>query len=266
MAEIATYAVPQSLYRFRRLNGVDGSLLEQELAAIREGYVFCPTYASMNDPLEGNHTESAVLSADANHAETIKKVTAAKASLGIASFSEVVDHEPMWAHYADGFTGICVRYNFKKLLRCLDDDSEFVRMAYSEIAPMLFRDRKTAKERAKLVLSTKTVRWASEREWRLMRPKSGKAPYKTLDCVSRIYLGSRIKDSDRDAVIALAKQLGVEVHAMELDHYSIKFKRVPETVKLKKARKPKPSSLKAPSRPPAPTKPKKPVKRPTIAR
>jgi|GEM_PF-1633288 len=238
MADIVTYAVPQWLYRFRRLNGPKGSLLGQELDPIREVYIFCPTYASMNDPMEGKHTESAMLRSDEGHAATIQQVVSVKDALGIASFSEVVDHEPMWAHYADGFAGVCVRYNFRKLLRGLGDEVEFVRMAYNETAPVLLRDRKTAEQRAKLVLSIKSVRWASEREWRLMRPNSGKAFYNNLDCVDRIYLGSRVSIPDRAEVIRVANKLGGPVHAMELDHYALTFKRMGALLK-KKPTKPK---------------------------
>ena len=80
----------------------------------------------------------------------------------------------MWAHYAGAFQGMCISYNLKKLLQELEDDDVFVRMAYNEKAPMLVRDRQTAEQRARMVLSTKTVRWSQEREWRLIRPIRGR--------------------------------------------------------------------------------------------
>jgi hypothetical protein len=73
--------------------------------------------------------------------------------LGIASFSEVFDHEPMWAHYASNFTGICVAYSFQKLMKQLPDEYEFIRMTYSEKPPILLWSKKGASANAKLALS-----------------------------------------------------------------------------------------------------------------
>lgn len=112
MARIATYATPRRLYRFRPLNKGGNSILDREITAIKKAYVFCPTYSEMNDPMEGTHAESVMLKGAVNHDTTIAKVTRAKEKLGIASFSEAVDHEPMWAHYADNFAGIVRRQKF----------------------------------------------------------------------------------------------------------------------------------------------------------
>lgn len=234
MARIATYATPRRLYRFRPLQKGGESVLDREISAIKQAYVFCPTYSEMNDPMEGTHAESVMLKGAANHDTTIAKVTNAKEKLGIASFSEAVDHEPMWAHYADNFAGICIQYNFRKLLNSLGDDAELVRMAYSEGPPVLLKDKKGAEEMAKLALSSKAVRWSSEREWRLMRPKRGKAPYGEVTCVTAVYLGSRVTDQDRQAIRAALRGLGIPIYQMELDHYAIQFKRV-KTLLLKPA-------------------------------
>ena len=58
MATIETYAPPTRLYRYRDLTN---STLERELRALVDGYVFCPSFAEMNDPMEGAHAESALL-------------------------------------------------------------------------------------------------------------------------------------------------------------------------------------------------------------
>jgi hypothetical protein len=51
MAELKIYAKPSSLYRYRAL----GEDVEQELSALREGYIFCPAFSAMNDPMEGTY-------------------------------------------------------------------------------------------------------------------------------------------------------------------------------------------------------------------
>lgn len=102
---------------------------------------------------------------------------------------------------------MCIAYNLKKLLKELEDDDVFVRMAYNEKAPMLVRDHQTAEQRARMVLSTKTVRWSKEREWRLIRPIRGPAAYKSANWVAGVYLGSRVSPGHQKAVRAATEQL-----------------------------------------------------------
>ena len=117
--------------------------------------MFCPLIKQMNDPMEGSHRESEMFRKSRFYETKLAEVLEAKAKLGVASFSEVFDHEPMWAHYASNFTGICVAYSFRKLLKQLPDEYEFIRMTYSEKPPVLLRSKKSPDEMAKLALSTK---------------------------------------------------------------------------------------------------------------
>lgn len=168
MAEIKIYATPSLLFRYRPLTA---ETVERELDSIREGYVYCPRFDQMNDPMEGLHRESSLFQRAEDYEDRKIAIEASINAHGIASFSEVHDHEPMWAHYADQFHGMCVAYRFSRLLAGLRGSAEFVRMVYSEEAPVLLKGKKTDQQLAKLTLSTKTIRWATEREWRLIRPK-----------------------------------------------------------------------------------------------
>lgn len=246
-AQIVTYAVPPSLYRFRSLSP---EAIDYEMDALEKGYIYCAHYSQMNDPMEGSHAESAMLSAFKGRETTIGRVIDARDSLGIASLTEACDHEPMWAHYADKFAGICIKFNFKRLMRALPSNVEFVRVAYNETPPVLLLDGATAERRAKMILSTKSVRWATEREWRLFSPTVGPLPYEGKNVVTAIYLGSQITDANRKRFIAVAARLGVPIHTMALDKYTLSFKR------LALPPKPKRPALAKPKRP-RPVKPKK---------
>ncbi|TCA17384.1 DUF2971 domain-containing protein [Rhizobium leguminosarum bv. viciae] len=222
-AEIKAYARPRKLYRYRALTGDKPDKFRKELNAIVQGHIYCPSYDSMNDPMEGSHRESALLKDSVRYHRTIAEVQRAIDTLGIASFSEVMDHEPMWAHYAKNFSGICVEYNVKRLLDNLGDENELVRMTYSENAPMLYRDRETAENRARMILSCKSVRWASEREWRLIRPDIGPSPYSSKTAVTSVYLGSRISAEHEATVRSELRPLKIPVRKMEVDTYAIAF-------------------------------------------
>ena len=225
--------MPLRLYRYRPLPDTttrplsDTTTFKRELRTILKKYVFCAHIDQMNDPMEGSHRESALFQKSHSHAKMLAEIVAVKDTLGIAAFSEVFDHEPMWAHDANNFTGICVAYSFQKLLKQLPDEYEFIRMTYSEKPPILLRSKGGPNEKAKLALSTKTLRWMNEREWRLIGPSAGEARYKTANCVTHVYLGFRIAADHREKLRQELKNMKIPVSEMEIDKYAISFSRVP---------------------------------------
>ena len=223
MAELRIYSIPTHLFRYRPL----GSKARRELEAIEQGYIYCPTFSSMNDPMEGSHRLSLRM---LSNRDAHREVRQAQARLGVASFSEVFDHEPMWAHYADRFTGMCIQYNTRRLLRGLPDNVDIARMMYSEKEPTILEERQTPDDRAKMTLSSKTVRWASEREWRIFRPEVGKATYSAEDTVTRVYLGSRVSEEDEQSVRQVCKPLGISVAFMKINSYAMSFSSVRQTL------------------------------------
>lgn len=111
MATIQSYVQPTRLYRYRAL---ENGKLEQELSAITQGYLYCSPYLDLNDPMEGSFSSSKQLRRSAKYREIKNAITDTKADIGMCSFSEVYDHELMWAHYADQFKGMCISYSLRK--------------------------------------------------------------------------------------------------------------------------------------------------------
>lgn len=219
MAHVRTYSTPTYLYRYRTITD---HTIERELAAISDGYIYCPRFSDMNDPMEGAHRFS-IGSILRGPRETQEDVAVAREQLGTASLSEVHDHEPMWAHYAGNFSGICIMFSTKKLLKTLDDEIDLIRMAYSEKPPRLMRNRTSVIEKAKLTLATKTVRWSSEREWRVIAPAVGRADYQDAGVAMRIYLGSRIVPAHEQQIRREMRKLKIPVAKMKIDKYAIEF-------------------------------------------
>lgn len=225
MAELRIYAKPSNLYRYRRL----GDQVEQEVRALRERYIYCAAYIHMNDPMEGMHRLSSRFAGKASSTKSHGRVQEALDTMGIASMAEAHDHEPMWAHYAGDFTGMCVEYSLNRLLKGMSDDIKVCRMMYSEREPVLLDDKSDAMDRARLSLSSKTVRWAGEREWRVFKPTVGEAHHREPRTVTKIYLGSRVSPADEALVRQTGAELGVAVAKMEIDAYSIAFKSPPRS-------------------------------------
>lgn len=224
MAIVKFYSTPPRLYRYRPL----GEKLEREIAAIKDGYIYCPRFSDMNDPMEGMHRESLAYIVKGRPKKERQAIADEKAKLGIASLSEVYDHEPMWAHYADQFKGMCVAYTTSKLLKALPNEYDFVRMSYSEEPPVILANRDSLVDKAKLTLGTKTVRWMSEREWRLITPSSGRADYRDVECVRRVYLGSRVGPDAERLIRTEMEKLKIPVLKMKIDKYVVSFSKTGE--------------------------------------
>lgn len=217
MASIAQYWRPPRLYRYRSLRETD-----QELDAIANGYVFCSTYSELNDPMEGLYASSPILKNSDDYRAIMDAIKRQKSRLGICSFTEVWDHELMWAHYADQFRGVCVAYSFSKLLKYLPKGVGFVRMFYDEFVPTVRNSGHGPGHQAKMVLSHKNYKWLYEREWRMFAAP-GKAYYREVDCVTRVYLGPRIEPDKRNRIEIAMKRVNIKTQSLIVDEYFLSF-------------------------------------------
>jgi hypothetical protein len=60
---------PQKLYRYRSLKK-----FERELEALKEGYIFCAAYDTLNDPMEGVFRSSKVFRESDNYRDTRRAI------------------------------------------------------------------------------------------------------------------------------------------------------------------------------------------------
>jgi hypothetical protein len=172
--------------------------------------------------MEGFYSSSATLRKRKDYSNLRAAINDTKSQLGICSFSEIYDHELMWAHYANQFQGICIAYSLSGLLSNLSGDASFVRMFYNERAPVMHSTDNDCDELARRALSSKSYRWLYEREWRLFAPQ-GQTRYKRPNVVKCVYLGSRIESDAEHRVRAQLARLKIPVCAMAISKYSIEF-------------------------------------------
>lgn len=230
MATIETYARPTWLYRYRSLRSrgdeedarADPARLAREIDALIEGYIHCSTYKRMNDPMEGFFRANPRGTTGGDEDDFFEAVRNEKMGLGIASLSETWDNELMWAHYAAGFRGICVAYPTARLLSGLDEHHALSRVAYSERPHYLgLKDMRNRDDRARAVLSAKSLKWAYEREWRLFSPQPGRAEHGPK-AATTVYLGMRMAEEDRGAIRRRLKGTDIAVRRTLVDGYSLK--------------------------------------------
>lgn len=217
MAQIKSFVEPNRLYRYR-----PASELNREIAAIEGAYVYCASFDDMNDPMEGLFASSRRVRDSLGYQAFRQAVRNNKEALGICSFSEVHNHQLMWAHYAEQFSGICVSYSLRLLKQNLSNGVAFVRMFYNEGAPMIYRNETDPAGAAKKILSYKSYPWLYEREWRMFS-RPGKTFYEDTKCVTRVYLGSRMKRTAREEVKGRLQQLKIPSSDMKIAKYALIF-------------------------------------------
>lgn len=228
MATVQTYALPTWLYRFRSLSGrrkiglLSETKLELELQAIEKRQIYCSTYRKMNDPMEGFYQASGLLQKGEGYEDFSRTVLSDKLSIGMASFTESWRNEIMWAHYAEGFQGICIVYKFDKLIESLSEDCSLSKIAYLD-QPYYLNERfaRSGENHAKAILSTKNLKWAYEREWRLFAPQSGNVPY-GASVVPTVFLGMRVGSKHREYIVDRLCPLGISVKIISANGYSLR--------------------------------------------
>jgi hypothetical protein len=194
--------------------------------SIKNAYLYCANFRQMNDPMEGFYSESKLLEKSSDIEGFRRALRAGKIMIGICAFSEVFNHELMWAHYADQFRGVCIAYDFYRLRRHLPDGVSFSRLYYNEEVPKvgLSKNPRDDKETAKTILSFKNYRWLYEREWRLFAD-IGLAFYNEPRCIARVYIGSRVAEKHRNRIERELKQLKIPCQVQKLDGYEMRFER-----------------------------------------
>jgi|HubBroStandDraft_6_1064221.scaffolds.fasta_scaffold322229_2 hypothetical protein len=222
LGEIKNYVKPRRLYRYRAIENLD-----RELESIEHAYLYCAPYKDMNDPMEGLYSSSKRLKMNSNYDRIRREILSSKRQVGVCSFSEIYNHELMWAHYASQFRGICISYDLFDLLKYLPADASFVRVFYNEEVPNVGLTKRSPDELAKMVLSYKNHRWLYEREWRMFADQ-GKVFYSNRKCVARVYIGLRIDSDKRDKIEKRLESLKIPVSTMGVRGYSINFKTGPK--------------------------------------
>lgn len=220
MAMIETFVEPRYLYRYRSIETT--RQFERELDALRNNYLWFSNFEDLNDPMEGLFRSSRALRAHPDYSRVLDDILNRKLSIGICSFSEVYNHELMWAHYANQFRGICVAYNVTKMLHALPTRTRLVRLFYNEEEPMLLRNATRDRNAAMSVLSNKNHRWLYEREWRALSFQQGHIDL-TTECIARVYFGSRIRNDHKRRIVKVLDRMGIKHLSMAIDGYFVSF-------------------------------------------
>jgi Protein of unknown function (DUF2971) len=125
----------------------------------------------------------------------------------------------MWTHYANNYTGICISYRPRKLLKGLPKCAHLVRLGYGIAPPEIgLADTRNINSAARKVLSHKKANWAYEREWRVLA-NQGPLSISTDECIGDVLLGSRIDNLHRERLENELADLPIRISTMKIDKY-----------------------------------------------
>ena len=186
--------------------------------------LFCASYATLNDPVEGFFEPSRMLKKNKSYdLEGFKtKIKERINQIGLCSFSEVRNHELMWAHYANQYRGICIEYDFGLLRKNLPKEILFARMTYNERAIVIGNATRLPDESARRALSQKNYRWLYEREWRMFGPQ-GPVSYRDVKVIKYVYMGFRVSEDHIKQIKSRLSAINIKTRLMKIENYSILF-------------------------------------------
>ena len=241
-AIVSAMKTPPKLYRYRPL---EDALLNRELSALRDSYLYAPPFAAMNDPMEafyetggpGDRIISAMLAPAGKRIDGMYEMLSEMIDrFALVSFAGTYEDLPMWAYYGSNFGGMCLEFDPVELTIGDFQNEKLLPVTYARTALPPLRITDMASERLEEAVIARITRkrseWAHEKEWRFITGEVGPKHYLD-DALRRVFLGPRVKPEHAAHVCEVLDRRPVEVlqgeiRGFELEFRSIKPARSPE--------------------------------------
>lgn len=236
MAAIArAMKMPRKLYRYRPL---EDALLDRELGALRDSYLYAPPFAAMNDPMEafyetggpGDRIVNAMLAPAGKQIDSMYEMLSKMIErFALVSFAGSHEDLPMWAYYGSNFGGMCLEFDTVEL-RVGDFQNEKLRpvtYARSALPPLIITDMATEQLDEAVIarITRKRNEWAHEKEWRFITGEVGPKHYLD-DALRRVFLGPRVKPEHAARVCEVLDRRPVEVLQGEIRGFELNFRSI----------------------------------------
>ncbi len=173
-------------------------------------------------------TLQAWIAGRAGSAEVIAAVQERFNSFGVACFTEEWQSPLMWSHYADQHEGFCIEYRVQKAALAADSRHRFLQQQVQYVSALpeiclsevLFSPHQVLNR----LLSTKSLEWAYEKEWRLISFERSQASLELPAGmeISALIGGIRMRDEKISQLLATAARLQVPAFRVEANsHYEM---------------------------------------------
>lgn len=226
--------IPKKLYRFRSL---DDALVDREISALTDSYLWSPKFPELNDPMEAYYelgdTADTILDllvprATSRLPHLYDQLDSILKSLCLISFGTTHIDSAMWAYYGSSHAGMCLEFD-TELLALGDLRAEkLVDVTYSNspLPKISFAtlDNISYEVMARYV-SHKRIEWAHENEWRFVTGSNGKKHY-FEDALCRVFIGARAKSVHIDQILLALKKRPVEVVFCKISGFEMHFETI----------------------------------------
>jgi len=165
--------------------------------------LFCAEWSSLNDPMEGVFAFNSAGHDDGYVDRVLGKIQDAKRPLRVCSLSKTFNNHLLWAHYANGFTGVAIEFDI--------DPTEFeiVDIEYRGVfAYVDIEGNPNSNMVAREVLSSKYDAWSYEQEIRIL---SNNAFYTLKNPITRLIVGHRMREPLKKALAIICERLEIEI-------------------------------------------------------
>lgn len=163
-----------------------------------------------------------------SHAQQIFKrlEEAIRNNIRICCFTTRYDNMPMWYHYANKHSGICIEFDIeqsdplvKRLLFPVIYDNE--RFNATEYIKSIHNPAQKNGQFDLYASIFKSKDWESEDEWRFVLAGGGldDTPYAKVK-INAVYLGRNIEEEDKTKVLSICKYKSIPVYQVDLCHDS----------------------------------------------
>ena len=177
------------VYKYRSLRNFD---FVADILCNQRFYV--SSFFDLNDPMEGLFVYEA-----GTKQEYIDAIKEGKQKLHICAFSKNPKNVLLWAHYADGFKGVCIELDLQEPQ---NEDYDIVTVEYSARRVSFSNDaRRLIGEMPRIILSQKNSAWKYEKEVRTL------SRYKYIQdgtIIKSVLLGLRTPEVLKKAIIRIA--------------------------------------------------------------
>jgi hypothetical protein len=158
--------------------------------------------------------------------------------IGIFSLTKTKTPILLWSHYASSHEGFAVGFDSELLIENIlssfnhiNIDARYTDVEYHSVYPIIIPKKINDKETSSKPLSTKSVEWGYEQEFRIILFGGPREKLNLKHNVfSEIILGCNIKQNDKEEILTIAKSNFSNVKLLQAKKHSEKYSLIFEEI------------------------------------
>ncbi len=186
------------LYKFKKLDN-----MERLISLLESGQFYCSDFRKLNDPMEGAFNVGNLQLCDSERiSEYCRKIYDIKTKKRILSLSAGAKFVYMWAHYAEGFSGVAIEVEIntddyrQASKRLFNNEKSLYKVKYVKTIETIDKDALVDNETVVYkALTTKLHDWRMEKEFRYIQDSE----IKELT-ITNVFFGMRV-DKEKELKI-----------------------------------------------------------------